>query len=420
MKQRLMLMTLGLALVLLLTGCMPQSGTVEPTATAKSRREEKRPELPADIQLDEDGVPQIRVYNVKTESVDEMNIEKYLEGVLAGEMKNDWPMEALKAQAILARTFVLKFISTKDSKYEGADISTDVAEAQAYDADAINNRIRTAVEQTRGLVMSDDGELPYAWFHAHSGGMTELPSAALEYEGKDPDYLEVEKVKESDRAPEDVKQWTAQFTKAQLQQACADVGVNVGSISSVTTLWMPQVVRYFQENYPKVKVEILDGNYDEIRDWIVRGQVDCGFISSILADDLKFYPLLDDPLCAVFPADHPLAAQKSVSLPELFRYPLIIETPGCDNDIQHLMLKCPVKPSISYSFRDDPLIMAFVRSGLGVTISQELVMQAFGCPGVVSRPLEPACCRTLGLAFSKTANSVVSRTLLEYLQQQKK
>ena len=194
----------------------------------------------------------------------------------------------------------------------------------------------------------------------------------------------------------------------------------MGSISSVTTLWMPQVVRYFQENYPKVKVEILDGNYDEIRDWIVRGQVDCGFISSILADDLTFYPLLDDPLCAVFPADHPLAAQKSVSLPELFRYPLIIETPGCDNDIQHLMLKCPVKPSISYSFRDDPLIMAFVRSGLGVTISQELVMQAFGCPGVVSRPLEPACCRTLGLAFSKTANSVVSRTLLEYLQQQKK
>ena len=46
---------------------------------------------------------------------------------------------------------------------------------------------------------------------------------------------------------------------------------------------------------------------------------------------------------------------------------------------------------------------------------KDLVMQAFGCPGVVSRPLEPACCRTLGLAFSKTASSVVSQTLLEYL-----
>ena len=53
-----------------------------------------------------------------------------------------------------------------------------------------------------------------------------------------------------------------------------------------------------------MKIEILDGNYDEIREWIIRGQVDCGFLSSIVADDLKFYPLWDDPLCAVFPEGH--------------------------------------------------------------------------------------------------------------------
>ena len=210
--------------------------------------------------------------------------------------------------------------------------------------------------------------------------------------------------------------------KTRLRQAAFNINhkvegkLRVGSFSSITTLWMPEVVHYFKENYPKVSIEILDGNYDEIREWIIHGQVDCGFLSSIVADDLKFYPLWDDPLCAVFPEGHPLAARPSVTLSQLFQYPLIIETPGCDNDIQHLMLKCPVKPNISYSFRDDTLIMAFVRSGLGVTISQELVMQAFGCPGVVSRPLEPACCRTLGLAFSKTASSVVSRTLLEYLK----
>lgn len=61
------------------------------------------------------------------------------------------------------------------------------------------------------------------------------------------------------------------------------------------------------------------------------------FLSSIVADDLTFYPLLNDPLCAVFPEGHPLAAKNSVTLPELFEYPLIIETPGCDNDIQHLL-----------------------------------------------------------------------------------
>jgi DNA-binding transcriptional LysR family regulator len=210
--------------------------------------------------------------------------------------------------------------------------------------------------------------------------------------------------------------------KARLRQAAFNINhkvegkLRIGSFSSFTALWMPETVLYFKEHYPKVDIEILDGNYDEIRDWITHGQVDCGFLSSIVAHDLKFYPLRDDPLCAVLPEGHPLAENESVSLSELFRYPLIIETPGCDNDIQHLMLKCPVKPNIVYNFRDDTLIMAFVRSGLGVTISQELVMRAFGCVGVVSRPLEPKCCRTIGLAFSKTASSVVSRTLLEYLQ----
>lgn len=97
-------------------------------------------------------------------------------------------------------------------------------------------------------------------------------------------------------------------------------------------------------------MEILDGNYDEIRAWILHGQVDCGFLSSIVAEPLRFYPLWDDPLCVVLPENHPLA--------ELFRYPLIIETPGCDNDIQHLLKKCPTRPRIAYSFRDDPLIMA--------------------------------------------------------------
>ena len=154
----------------------------------------------------------------------------------------------------------------------------------------------------------------------------------------------------------------------------------------------------------------------KLRVWIIHGQVDCGFLSSIVADDLTFYPLLNDPLCAVFPDGHPLAAKNSVTLPELFEYPLIIETPGCDNDIQHLLTKCPVRPKISYSFRDDTLIMSFVRNGLGVTISQELVLKAFA-RGVVSRPLSPSCHRTLGLAFSKTANSVVSQTMLRYLQE---
>ena len=141
--------------------------------------------------------------------------------------------------------------------------------------------------------------------------------------------------------------------KYMLRQAAFDINhkvegkLRVGSFSSITALWMPQMIHYFKAHYPKVEIEILDGNYDEIRDWILHGQVDCGFLSSIVAGELRFYPLWEDPLCAVMPEGHPLAEQKNITLPELFQYPLIIETPGCDNDIQHLLEKCPVTPEIS-------------------------------------------------------------------------
>lgn len=210
--------------------------------------------------------------------------------------------------------------------------------------------------------------------------------------------------------------------KDKLRQAAFNINhkiegkLRIGSFSSITALWMPDVIHFFNENYPQVEVQIFDGNYDEIRNWIIHGQVDCGFLSSIVADDLKFYPLCEDPLCAVIKKGHPLAEKRSVRLEELLEYPFIIETPGCDNDILHLLESCKKKPNTSYSFRDDTLIMAFVKSGLGVTISQELVMKAFA-NDVESRPLEPGRSRIIGLAFARTMNSVVTKILVEYFQQ---
>ena len=164
--------------------------------------------------------------------------------------------------------------------------------------------------------------------------------------------------------------------KEKLRQAAFNINnkvegkLRIGSFSSVTAMWLPHVVHFFKENYPQVEVQIFDGNYDEIHDWIIRGQVDCGFLSSILAEDLTFYPLHQDALCAVLPREHPLAQRSSVTPEELLQYPFIIETPGCDNDILHLLEKYPHKPQTVYSFRDDTLIVAFVKHGLGVTISQ--------------------------------------------------
>lgn len=216
---------------LLLTGCMTGGGTDDPDTKWVSLSD--APALPESLKTNGSDVPTLKVYDVSRKKIVEMDLEEYVEGVVAGEMKNDWPIEALKAQSILARTFVLKFCDSKKSRYDGADISTDVSEAQAYAPENINDRIRQAVEETRGTVMVSDGEYPQAWFFAHSGGKTELPSVALDYSQGDPEYLRVTESPDSDKAPDSVKEWTAIFTKDEVQKACADSGLKVDTINTV-------------------------------------------------------------------------------------------------------------------------------------------------------------------------------------------
>lgn len=194
------------------------------------------------LTIGEGGTPMVDVYVVDDQAVQNMDVETYVQGVLAGEMKNDWPMEALKAQAILARTFVLKFIQDKNSKYPGADISTDIEEAQAYSAADVNDRIRQAVDETRGLVMVSDGELPYAWFHAHSGGMTELAVTGLGWDKAEPSYTQVVKSPEPDTADDaqalrDAQNWAASFPIEELETALSSLGKRIElSDSSVLTI----------------------------------------------------------------------------------------------------------------------------------------------------------------------------------------
>lgn len=217
-----------LAVLLLATGCMRSGEPEQWTPT------EDVPKIPRKLEKAESaGMPSLTVYDTDRDTSSEMDIETYVEGVVAGEMKNDWPLEALKAQAILARTFTLKFCEDKTSKYKGADISTDVTEAQAYDAKSVNDRVRQAVRETRGMAMAWKGEYPYAWFHAHSGGMTELPTVSLDFDREDPAYLKPVESQESDDAPESVKAWTAKFTRDQVAKACADAGRKVKTVESV-------------------------------------------------------------------------------------------------------------------------------------------------------------------------------------------
>ena len=205
---------------LLMTGCASRA-----EAPRMADRPAASPDLAIPLPVDGDGLPVLEVFVLAEETIRPMDIETYLCGVVAGEMRNDWPMEALRAQAILARTFVLKFVMEKESRYEGADVSTDITEAQAYKEEGINDRVREAVRSTAGMVLvTEEGELPYTWFHAHSGGKTALAVEGLNWQGDEPGYTAVTEGLDSDAAPDDAKEWTATFSVKEFLAACRAAG----------------------------------------------------------------------------------------------------------------------------------------------------------------------------------------------------
>lgn len=125
-----------------------------------------------------------------------MDIEEYITGVVLGEMPADFEPEALKAQAVAARTYTVKALQT-GGKHGNGSICTDPTCCQAFVSEETYlskggtqenlEKVRTAVLDTAGWVLTYEGELIEATYFSCSGGKTEDAAAVW---GTDYPYLQ--------------------------------------------------------------------------------------------------------------------------------------------------------------------------------------------------------------------------------------
>ncbi|MDO5557856.1 MAG: SpoIID/LytB domain-containing protein [Clostridia bacterium] len=130
----------------------------------------------------------IRLLHKSTEQVEELSLEEYLYGVVSSEMPASFEIEALKAQAIVARTYTCYKMGDSNRKHSEADICDDSTCCQAWiskddrfskwsenNREEYWNKIILAVNETKGKIITYEGKPINAFFHANSGGVTELP-----------------------------------------------------------------------------------------------------------------------------------------------------------------------------------------------------------------------------------------------------
>jgi len=132
--------------------------------------------------------PFIKLYLHNQETVVGINLEEYIKGTVAAEMPSSFDIEALKAQAVCARTYAIKKMMTNPTYPEGADLSDDINSCQAFVSlqnfapenparEDLLKRINEAVDSTRGEIILYDSQPIDALYCSTCGGRTESSEA---------------------------------------------------------------------------------------------------------------------------------------------------------------------------------------------------------------------------------------------------
>lgn len=198
----------------------------------------------------------VNLLHSDTGEIETLSMEEYLYGVVSAEMPADYEIEALKTQAIVARTYTA-YKMFKGSKHNGADIcdQADCCQAWISKEDRLakwneetreNNwqKIASAVDETKGLIITFNGEPINAFFHSNSGGTTEIVSNV--WGGTDYPYL----------------------------QSVATAGEEEYSqYSSIVTLTKEELIEKIQETHPEAQIDFNIENQIQILEYTDSGRV---------------------------------------------------------------------------------------------------------------------------------------------------
>ncbi|MFP6640430.1 MAG: SpoIID/LytB domain-containing protein, partial [Myxococcota bacterium] len=167
-------------------------------------------------------------------------LDDYVEGALSGEIPALWAEEALRAQAVVSRTYALHERAAHAS--DPYDVAATTAN-QVYKGGGVAESIHRAVRDTGCQVLTFRGEPILAVFHSAAGGMT---ASAAEVWGRDLTYLVSQEVQGEDDSPDTY--WRASVSGTTLQRALAASGHRLGPLREmrVTARWDSGRVRSLQ------------------------------------------------------------------------------------------------------------------------------------------------------------------------------
>lgn len=176
--------------------------------------------------------------------------------------------------------------------------------------------------------------------------------------------------------------------------------VRIGTISSISTHWLPSLIRRFEQEHPGVRFVLHQGDYSLIPDWINAGLVDFGFVNPDAVSGLVTRMVKTGVMSAVLPRGHRLTSFDTVPLETLAKEPFVLLEEGSYYEPLEAFAACGCSPNVKYTIHDDYAIMAMVEQGLGVSVLADLIMRKSPYD-LELRPTDPLVTRKIALAYKR-------------------
>jgi DNA-binding transcriptional LysR family regulator len=199
-----------------------------------------------------------------------------------------------------------------------------------------------------------------------------------------------------------------------LQQEAAHIlGVTrgklrIGVISSISSNWMPEIIRIMDNQFPGIQVELREGDYYEIEQWLQSGEVDAGFLNGQKSEQFQFIELVQDPLLCIVSDQSSLYNRSEIDIAELDDMPFIMTSYRGTNDVKVILEQYHVKPNIRFELSEEVGIISMISHHLGITILPRLVINRLPS-SLRAIPLKQGGYRTIGLAMKHQASPVTKK-----------
>ena len=194
--------------------------------------------------------------------------------------------------------------------------------------------------------------------------------------------------------------------------------LTIASFASIGRSWLPTVIHSYQQSYPGIEIELLEGGTDDIVGWVENSRADFGLLSKWNVDSLEWIRLYEDPLMAILPKDMDMNGRKSFPIKAMADKSFVISAEGVDYDIHQVLKETGIEPDIRFSSMDDHVVISMVANNLGISILPNLVIGNARAQ-IQALPLDPGFSRELGIGIrSFSSLSPAAQQFITFIQDQ--